>query len=259
MKAAEAMVKYLEQEGIKVVFGYPGAAVCPFYDFLSKSNIRHILVRHEQHAGHEANGYARITNKPAVCIATSGPGAINLITAIATAYADSVPMVIITGQVSSEQIGRDVFQEADVIGAAEPFVKHSFLVKDVQSLPDTFKKAFYLAGTGRKGPVLIDVPIDIQEAEIEYSYPETVSMRAYKPSSKGNSLQVKRVVKHCRGKKPLICVGGGIISADACKELYALAEKADIPVVTTMMGKGAVSGYDKRCLGMIGMHGVSRK
>ena len=223
MKAAEAMVKYLEQEGIKVVFGYPGAAVCPFYDFLSKSSVRHILVRHEQHAGHEASGYARITNKPAVCIATSGPGATNLITAIATAYADSVPMVIITGQVSSDQIGRDVFQEADVIGAAEPFVKHSFLVKDVLSLPDTFKKAFYLAGTGRKGPVLVDVPMDLQEAEIEYSYPETVSMRAYKPSSKGNSLQVKRVAAAiAESKKPLICVGGGIIAGDACEELYEI-------------------------------------
>ena len=258
MKAAEAMVKYLEQEGIKVVFGYPGAAVCPFYDFLSKSSVRHILVRHEQHAGHEASGYARITNKPAVCIATSGPGATNLITAIATAYADSVPMVIITGQVSSDQIGRDVFQEADVIGAAEPFVKHSFLVKDVLSLPDTFKKAFYLAGTGRKGPVLVDVPMDLQEAEIEYSYPETVSMRAYKPSSKGNSLQVKRVAAAiAESKKPLICVGGGVIAGDACEELYAFAERTDIPVVTTMMGKGAISGYDKRCFGMLGMHGVS--
>ena len=167
IKAAEAMVKCLEQEGVKVVFGYPGAAICPFYDELYKSDIHHVLVRHEANAGHAANGYARITNKPAVCIATSGPGATNLITAIATAYADSIPIICITGQVSTDQIGCDVFQEADITGSAMPFVKHSYLVKNAGDLPRIFKEAFHIAGTGRKGPVLIDVPIDVQQAIIK--------------------------------------------------------------------------------------------
>lgn len=257
IKTAEAMVKCLEQEGIKVVFGYPGAAICPFYDYLSRSSIRHILVRQEQNGGHSANGYARMTNKPAVCIATSGPGATNLITAIATAYADSVPLVVITGQVCVDQIGRDVFQEADITGSAEPFVKHSYLVKDAEQLPEIFKEAFYLAGTGRKGPVLIDVPMDIQQQEIsEFEYPESVDIRAYKPTTKGNSLQIKRVAKALNeAEKPLICAGGGVFSSDAQSELYALAEKAKIPVVSTMMGIGALRGEDSLYFGMIGTHG----
>lgn len=257
IKTAEAMVKCLEQEGIKVVFGYPGAAICPFYDYLSRSSIRHILVRQEQNGGHSANGYARMTNKPAVCIATSGPGATNLITAIATAYADSVPLVVITGQVCVDQIGRDVFQEADITGSAEPFVKHSYLVKDAEQLPKIFKEAFYLAGTGRKGPVLIDVPMDIQQHEIsDFEYPESVDIRAYKPTTKGNSLQIKRVAKALNeAEKPLICAGGGVFSSDAQNELYALAEKAKIPVVSTMMGIGALRGEDSLYFGMIGTHG----
>lgn len=257
IKTAEAMVKCLEQEGIKVVFGYPGAAICPFYDYLSRSSIRHILVRQEQNGGHSANGYARMTNKPAVCIATSGPGATNLITAIATAYADSVPLVVITGQVCVDQIGRDVFQEADITGSAEPFVKHSYLVKDAEQLPEIFKEAFYLAGTGRKGPVLIDVPMDIQQQEIsDFEYPESVDIRAYKPTTKGNSLQIKKVAKALNeAEKPLICAGGGVFSSDAQSELYALAEKAKIPVVSTMMGIGALRGEDSLYFGMIGTHG----
>lgn len=257
IKTAEAMVKCLEQEGIKVVFGYPGAAICPFYDYLSRSSIRHILVRQEQNGGHSANGYARMTNKPAVCIATSGPGATNLITAIATAYADSVPLVVITGQVCVDQIGRDVFQEADITGSAEPFVKHSYLVKDAEQLPKIFKEAFYLAGTGRKGPVLIDVPMDVQQQEIsDFEYPESVDIRAYKPTTKGNSLQIKRVAKALNeAEKPLICAGGGVFSSDAQSELYALAEKAKIPVVSTMMGIGALRGEDSLYFGMIGTHG----
>lgn len=257
MKAAEAMVKCLEKEDVKVVFGYPGAAICPFYDALTHSDIHHVLVRHEQNAGHSANGYARVTNKPAVCIATSGPGALNLITAIATAYMDSVPMVVITGQVSSDQIGRDVFQEADITGSAEPFVKHSYLIKDAKELPRIFKEAFYLAGTGRKGPVLIDVPVDIQETEIKFRYPESVDIRAYKPTTKGNPLQIKRVIEAItEAKKPLICAGGGVFAADACAELKALSEKTEIPIVTTMMGIGTVSADNPLCFGMIGMHGV---
>lgn len=257
MKAADAMVKCLENEGIKVVFGYPGAAICPFYDALTKSDIKHILVRHEQNAGHSANGYARITNKPAVCIATSGPGATNLITAIATAYMDSVPLVVITGQVPSDQIGRDVFQEADITGAAEPFVKHSYLVKDASALPRIIKEAFYIAGSGRKGPVLIDVPMDIQGIDIKFEYPKTVDIRAYKPSTKGNSLQIKRVIDAIvKAEKPLICSGGGVFAADACKEIIAFAEKTNIPVITTMMGISSLSSEHPLNFGMLGMHGV---
>ena len=172
IRAAQAMVKCLEMEGIKVVFGYPGAAICPFYDELYRSDIKHVLVRHEANAGHAASGYARITNKPAVCIATSGPGATNLLTAIATAYADSIPLICITGQVSTDQIGCDVFQEVDITGAAEPFVKYSYLIKDAAELPRIFKEAFHLAGTGRKGPVLIDVPVDVQNTLIDFTYPD---------------------------------------------------------------------------------------
>jgi acetolactate synthase-1/2/3 large subunit len=258
IETAEAMVKCLELEGVKVVFGYPGAAICPFYDYIYKSDkIRHILVRQEQNGGHSANGYARITGKPAVCIATSGPGATNLITAIATAYADSIPLVVITGQVNTDQIGRDVFQEADITGSAEPFVKHSYLVKDATQLPRIMKEAFYIAGTGRNGPVLIDVPMDIQKVKIDFEYPENVDIISYKPTTVGNSLQIKRVVEAIKGcEKPLICVGGGVFSTDSKAELYEFANKFEIPVVTTMMGLGAIQGEDPLCMGMIGTHGV---
>lgn len=257
IETAEAMVKCLEMENVSMVFGYPGAAICPFYDYLYKSNIKHILVRQEQNGGHAANGYARITGKPAVCIATSGPGATNLITAIATAYADSVPLVAITGQVSTDQIGRDVFQEADITGSAEPFVKHSFLVKNAQELPEIFKKAFHIAGTGRKGPVLIDVPFDVQKTPIDFCYPEKVEIMSYKPTIKGNSFQIKKVAEAVENsQRPLICAGGGVFSADACQELLEFAEMLDIPVVTTMMGIGAVRSDNRLNFGMIGMHGI---
>lgn len=211
IKAAEAMVKCLENEGVKVVFGYPGAAICPFYDELTHSDIHHVLVRREDNAGHAANGYARISGKPAVCIATSGPGATNLLTAIATAYADSVPLICITGQVSTDQIGCDVFQEVDITGAAEPFVKNSYLIKDASQLPRIFKEAFYIAGSGRNGPVLIDVPVDIQQTMIEFSYPEKVELRTYKPTVKGNSFQIKKVCEALKtSERPLICAGGGL-------------------------------------------------
>ncbi|MCL2071738.1 MAG: thiamine pyrophosphate-binding protein, partial [Oscillospiraceae bacterium] len=173
MSAARALVKCLEKENITTVFGYPGAAICPFYDELSRSSIQHLLVRQEANAGHAASGMARITGRPAVCVATSGPGALNLITAIATAYMDSIPVIAITGQVCTDQIGKDVFQEADITGAAEPFVKHSYLIKDAASLPETVKKAFYIAAAGRPGPVLLDIPLDVQLSEIEFDYPET--------------------------------------------------------------------------------------
>ena len=177
ISGAEIMVKCLEAEGVKVIFGYPGATICPFYDKLYDSDIKHILVRQEQNAAHAASGYSRCSNKPGVCVATSGPGATNLITGIATAYADSVPLVAITGQVRSDLLGRDVFQEADITGACEPFVKHSYIVKETADLPRVFREAFHIASTGRKGPVLIDIPMDIQENEIEsFEYPETVNI-----------------------------------------------------------------------------------
>ncbi|MDE6764146.1 MAG: biosynthetic-type acetolactate synthase large subunit [Oscillospiraceae bacterium] len=251
------MVKCLENEGVKVVFGYPGAAICPFYDELTHSDIRHVLVRREDNAGHAANGYARISGKPAVCIATSGPGATNLLTAIATAYADSVPLVCITGQVSTDQIGCDVFQEVDITGAAEPFVKNSYLIKDASQLPRIFKEAFYIAGTGRNGPVLIDVPVDIQQTMIDFQYPEKVELRTYKPTVKGNSFQIKKVCEALKiSERPLICAGGGVISAKACDELRALAEKTRIPVVSTMMGLGIFPSAHPLYMGMLGMHGV---
>jgi len=257
IKAAEAMVKCLENEGVKVVFGYPGAAICPFYDELTHSDIHHVLVRREDNAGHAANGYARISGKPAVCIATSGPGATNLLTAIATAYADSVPLICITGQVSTDQIGCDVFQEVDITGAAEPFVKNSYLIKDASQLPRIFKEAFYIAGSGRNGPVLIDVPVDIQQTMIEFSYPEKVELRTYKPTVKGNSFQIKKVCEALKtSERPLICAGGGVISAKACGELRELAEKTRIPVVSTMMGLGIFPSEHPLYMGMLGMHGV---
>ena len=255
--AAQAMAKCLTAEGVSVAFGYPGAAICPFYDALLETDIRHVLVRHEANAGHEASGYARITGKPAVCIATSGPGAVNLITAIATAYADSVPLICITGQVNREQIGSDAFQEADITGAAEPFVKHSYLVSAPNDIPRIFKEAFYIAGTGRPGPVLIDVPMDVQREEIDFEYPEKVDIRGYKPTVKGNPMQVKRVYKAlCEAEKPLICVGGGVFAAGAIEEVRGLARKMQIPVITTMMGISAFPSGDPLFYGMIGTHGV---
>ncbi len=257
MKACEAMVECLKAENIKVVFGYPGAAICPFYDALMDSGIKHILVRHEANAGHEASGMARISGKPAVCVVTSGPGAVNLITAIATAYADSIPIVCITGQVNTEQIGSDVFQEADITGAAEPFVKHSYLVKDPNDIPRVFKEAFYIAGSGRPGPVLIDMPMDVQKAEIDFEYPKKVDIRSYKPTVKGNAFQVKRVMKELQSaKKPLICIGGGVFAADAQEEVVKLAHTMNIPVITTMMGISVFSDDDPLFFGMLGTHGV---
>lgn len=259
MKAAQAMVECLKAENIKVVYGYPGAAICPFYDALmdAEHDIRHVLVRHEANGGHAANGFARISGKPAVCIATSGPGATNLITAIATAYADSIPVVCITGQVNTDQIGSDVFQEADITGAAEPFVKHSYLLKDANDLPKVFKEAFYIAGTGRPGPVLIDVPMDVQKVEIDFEYPDTVDIRSYKPTTKGNYFQIKRVLSALQeAQRPLICIGGGVFASHAQQEIIQLAEILQIPVITTMMGISVFSDDNPLFFGMLGMHGV---
>lgn len=259
MTVSKAMVECLKAENIKVVYGYPGAAICPFYDALldEEKSIKNILVRQEANGGHAANGYARLTGKPAVCIATSGPGATNLITAIATAYADSVPLICITGQVNTDQIGSDVFQEADITGSAEPFVKHSYLLKNPNDLAKVFKEAFYIAGSGRPGPVLIDVPMDVQKAEIDFQYPEKCEIRSYKPTINGNSLQVKRFVKALsEAEKPLICVGGGVFPSGAAEEIIKLSQKMQIPAVTTMMGLSVFTNDDPLFFGMIGTHGT---
>lgn len=256
MTVAKAMTECLKAEDISTVFGYPGAAICPFYDELLNTDIRHVLVRHEVNGGHAASGFARMTGKPAVAIATSGPGALNLITAIATAYMDSIPMVLITGQVNREQIGRDVFQEADITGSAEPFVKHSYLLKDPCDAARVFKEAFYIAGSGRRGPVLIDVPFDVQRCEIDFEYPESVDIRSYRPSSLGNGQQIKRVMNALQeAEKPLICAGGGLFTGNGAELMRRFSELTDIPVVSTMMGLGAMYTDSPRYFGMLGMHG----
>ena len=214
MTGAQAMVRCLEEEGITKVFGYPGVAIAPFYEGLYNSDIEHILVRQEQNAGHAASGYARVSRKPAVCVVTSGPGATNLITALATAHADSIPLIAISGQVSSKLLGRDVFQEADMRGATRSFVKHSYLVKNPDDIPRVFREAFYIASTGRKVPVLIDIPMDVQEAELkkDFSYPDELLIRGYKPEIKINPIQLRRVVSLLdQSEKPLLCAGGGVI------------------------------------------------
>ncbi len=256
MTVAKAMTEALKAEGISTVFGYPGAAICPFYDELLNTDIKHILVRHEVNGGHAASGYARMTGKPAVAIATSGPGALNLITAIATAYMDSIPMVLITGQVNTEQIGRDVFQEADITGSAEPFVKHSYLLKNPADTARVFKEAFYIAGSGRRGPVLIDIPFDVQKAEIDFEYPQSADIRSYRPSSLGNGQQIKRAISAIEAaEKPLICAGGGLFTGDGAQLMREFSQLTDIPVVSTMMGLGAMYTDSPNYFGMLGMHG----
>lgn len=259
---AQAMIKGLKEQDVDIIFGYPGATICPFYDELAKSEndggIRHILVRQEQNAGHMASGYARKSGRVGVCVVTSGPGATNLITGIATAYMDSIPIVAITGQVPTEQLGRDVFQEVDITGACAPFVKHSYLVKDASQIPRIMREAFHIASTGRPGPVLIDVPSDIQNQEFEYNDPGEVNIRGYKPSISGHVKQIKKVAEEIQGtKKPLICAGGGVFSSGAQELIKKLSESAHIPVVTTMMGLGVMPSNDRMNLGMIGQFGNS--
>ena len=257
MTVAEAMVRCLEAEGVKQIFGYPGATICPFYDALSRTDIRHVLVRTEQNAGHAANGYARMTGKPGVCVVTSGPGATNLITGISTAYMDSIPLVVITGQVVSSLLGSDVFQEVDITGSVEAFIKHSYLVKDPSQIARIMKEAFYIAGSGRPGPVLIDVPMDVQKMEIDFNYPEKVAIRSYKPSFKGHIGQInKAAAAIAKAKKPLIVAGGGIFISGAEEALRDFAHKTKIPVVNTLMGIGALNADDPLRMGMIGMHGL---
>ena len=255
---AQGMVEALVHEGVSVVFGYPGAAICPFYDSLAGSPIHHVLVRQEQNAGHAASGYARVSGRPGVVVVTSGPGATNLITGLATAYMDSIPIVAITGQVSRDQIGRDVFQEADITGAAEPFTKYSWLVMDPTQIPRIMKEAFYIASSGRPGPVLIDIPIDVQKEMIEFNYPDTVNIRGYKPTVSGNPPQIRRVADAVmESYRPLICLGGGVLAAGAGGQVLSLAEQCQVPMVSTMMGLSAVPSGHPLFYGMLGMHGNS--
>lgn len=257
MLTAEALVKCLEKEKTEVVFGYPGVAICPVFDALKDSSVKTVLVRQEQSAAHIASGYARVTGKVGVAVVTSGPGATNLITGIATAFADSIPLVCITGQVNSQLIGSDVFQEADITGAAESFVKHSYLVRDEKELPRIMKEAFYIAGSGRKGPVLIDLPFDVQMRELQkFNYPETVSMRTYKPTVEGNAVQIKKVIKEIdKARRPVICAGGGVHLSDATDAIRKFARMNDIPVVSTMMGIGVMPTEDPLYFGMVGNNG----
>ncbi len=257
MIGADAIIKCLEAEGVEYVYGYPGVAICPFYNSILDSDIQSILVRTEQNAAHAASGYARISGKPGVCAVTSGPGATNVITGIATAFADSIPLVCITGQVDSKLLGSDVFQEADITGAVESFVKYSYLIKDADEIPRVFKEAFYIANSGRKGPVLIDIPIDIQNATIRnFKYPEELNMRTYKPTVKGNAVQIKKVVKELeKAKRPIICAGGGVLLSDATDEFREFVHKHNIPVVSTMMGIGVMQTKDDMYFGMVGNNG----
>lgn len=257
MNGADAIVKCLQEEKVEVVFGYPGVAIAPVFDSILSSGIRTILVRQEQNAGHAASGYARITGKVGVAIATSGPGAENLITGIATAFADSIPLVCITGQVDSRLMGSDVFQEADISGAVESFVKYSYIIRNPEDIPRIFREAFYLASTGRKGPVLIDIPQDIQHAKMEsFVWPKQVKMRTYKPTMQGHAMQIAKVLTQLqKAKRPILCVGGGVLLADAKKEVRDFAERYGIPVVCTMMGLGVLPTGHPLFFGMVGNNG----
>ncbi len=257
LTGAEMVVKCLEKHGVEVVFGYPGAANCPIIDKLSFSGIKHILTRNEQGAAHMASGYARVTKKAGVCTATSGPGATNLITGIATAYMDSVPMIILTGQVASAVIGKDAFQEVDITGATLPFTKHNYLVEDGTQIKRIMEEAFHIATTGRKGPVLIDIPMDYLKATYEYpDEDEPVKIRGYRVLEKVNEAQIKKVAMAIEdSKKPLILAGGGIVGSDAIKDFRKLVSQSKIPVVATMNGIGTLPTDDELYFGMIGSHG----
>lgn len=256
--AAEALVKCLKEQGVEKIFGYPGGATLPIYDALfDSSEIEHILVRHEQGAVHAADGYARVTGKVGVCMATSGPGATNLVTGIANAYMDSIPMVIITGQVPTTMVGTDAFQEVDITGITIPITKHNYLVKDAEKLPLIIKRAFHIASTGRPGPVLIDLPKNILQAQINYAAPRDLKLLGYKTTYKGHKTQIATAGDMImKARCPLIYAGGGIISANASEVLTSLAEKISTPVTTTLMGLGALPGGHPLSLGMLGLHGT---
>jgi len=256
MKGGEAIIKSLTDQGVDTVFGYPGGVLLPLYDVIYDSNLRHILVRHEQCAAHAADGFARASGRVGVCIGTSGPGATNLITGIATAYMDSSPIVAIAGQVATGLIGNDAFQEVDTIGITMPITKHNFQAMKAEEIPGMIKSAFYIAGTGRAGPVVLDLPKDVQEEEFEYELSKDLELPGYKPTKKGHPLQVKKAAKMIlNSKKPVILAGGGIILSDSSKELLRLSEIIEAPVTTTLMGKGSFPEDNPLSLGMLGMHG----
>ncbi len=259
LTGAQVLIKFLEDEGVEYLWGYPGGAVLPIYDAIDTEadKLRHILVRHEQAATHAADAYARVTGKPGVVLVTSGPGATNAVTGIATAYMDSIPMVVLTGQVPTSLIGLDAFQEVDTVGITRPIVKHNFLVRDVDTLADTLKKAFHLATTGRPGPVLVDIPKDVQNAKTDYHYPESVDLRSYSVVTKGHTGQMRKAVDLIlSAERPMIYTGGGVILGNASHELRDFVRKLGYPITSTLMGLGAYPSSDKQFVGMLGMHGT---
>ena len=256
LTGAQIVIESLIAEGVDVIFGYPGGAILPTYDALLDSKIKHVLVRHEQGATHMAEGYARVRGRPGVVIVTSGPGATNTVTGIADAYMDSTPMVVLSGQVSTSLIGNDAFQEADFVGITRPCTKHNYLVKDVKDVARIIKEAFYIAGSGRPGPVVVDLPKDVQQAEHVFKYPDRVELRSYKPTIRGNPRQIERAVEAIeKSSRPLLYVGGGVQWSGAAPELRELARGLGIPVTETLMGLGSMPASDSLRLGMLGMHG----
>ena len=259
IKGAQIFLECLKKEKVKVIFGYPGGSVLDIYDALYDSKINHLMTRHEQGAVHAADGYARATGDVGVCLVTSGPGATNTVTGLATAYMDSIPIVVFTGQVPTKLIGNDAFQEADIVGISRPCTKHNYLVEKTEDLPRVIKEAFHIARSGRPGPVLVDLPKDILGKEVEFKPAGKVEIRGYKPTYKGNVRQIERVLDEVsKAKKPVIYAGGGVILSDASKELRLFAKKTNIPVTMTLMGLGCFPGTDPMSLGMIGMHGTFR-
>ncbi|HYJ19531.1 MAG TPA: biosynthetic-type acetolactate synthase large subunit, partial [Burkholderiales bacterium] len=258
LNGAEITIRCLQEEGVEFLFGYPGGAVLPLYDEIFKQEkVKHILVRHEQAAVHAADAYARSTEKVGVVLVTSGPGVTNAVTGIATAYMDSVPMVIVTGQVPTHAIGQDAFQEVDTVGVTRPCVKHNFLVKDIKDLAVTMKKAFYLASTGRPGPVLVDIPKDVQTDKCAFFYPQSVTLRSYNPVVKGHSGQIKKALQLLmEAKRPMIYTGGGIVLGNASTELTQLVRSLGFPCTNTLMGLGGYPATDPQFVGMLGMHGT---
>lgn len=257
MNGAQAVIECLKKENVDLIFGYPGGAVLTLYDALYQSGLRHILTKHEQGAVHAADGYARSTGKVGVCFATSGPGAANLVTGIATANIDSIPLVCITGQVATHLIGRDAFQEADVCGITAPVTKHNYLIKKVEDLPRIFKEAFYIASSGRPGPVVIDIAKDVFEAEIDFSYPTEVHLPGYHPQTEGNTQDIDKLIAAMQeAEKPVIFVGGGVILSDTAPYIRQIAETTGIPVVESLMGRGSLPSEMSESLGMVGMHGT---
>lgn len=259
LTGAQILLRMLKEEGVHTIFGYPGGVVLDIYDELARTDLRHILVRHEQGAVHAADAYARATGEVGVCLVTSGPGATNTVTGIATANMDSIPIVVITGQVPTKLIGNDAFQEVDIVGITRPCTKHNYLVTDVKDLARTIKEAFHIARSGRPGPVLIDLPKDVSIATTKFKVPDDVELKAYNPTYVPNKKQLERVVRLIeKAKKPVIFTGGGVILSRAHKELAELARKLHIPVTGTLMGLGGFPGTDPLWLGMLGMHGTYR-